>query len=294
LKTAADISLNDLKNRRPEWMPWLSVVEEILREVADSRWDALVPGRTGIHQNKIPLLTETRLDVAKSPVPALLTHLIRVASRSGTPQMATLGPLAQAKFDLCALFRASLHQDHDYIKELAIAHGAEPEALQAVLAMAPMPFLHACNRHWATSGAATGWMEGYCPTCGAWPALTEVRGIERSRHFRCGRCGAEWPAPCLLCPFCGMTDHKELLSLVPENSRSNTVIDACKRCRGYVKTFTRLQANPPAKILLDDLDSVELDVAAVEQGYKRPQGNGYSLNVTVFDSGTLRGHSAQS
>jgi FdhE protein len=135
-------------------------------------------------------------------------------------------------------------------------------------------------------------MEAYCPVCGAWPALAEVRGIERSRHFRCGRCGGEWQSRCLLCPFCGMADHNELVSLVPENSGSNAVIDACKRCLGYVKTFTMLQGSPPAKVLLDDLGSVELDVAALEQGYRRPQGNGYLLNVTVSDSSALGGQFA--
>jgi FdhE protein len=89
-----------------------------------------------------------------------------------------------------------------------------------------------------------------------------------------------------------MADHNELVSLVPENSGSNAVIDACKRCLGYVKTFTMLQGSPPARVLLDDLGSVELDVAALEQGYKRPQGNGYWLNVTVSNNSALRGQFA--
>ena len=85
-----------------------------------------------------------------------------------------------------------------------------------------------------------------------------------------------------------MNDHEELVSLVPEKSGSNSVIDACKHCLGYVKTFTTLQASPAAKVMLDDLATVDLDVAALEQGYKRPQGTGYSLNVTVTDNGGAR------
>jgi FdhE protein len=131
-------------------------------------------------------------------------------------------------------------------------------------------------------------MEGYCPVCGAWPAFAEARGIERSRHLRCGRCGSEWQGRGLYCLYCGMTDHRELVSLVPENSGSNSVIDACTHCRGYLKTFTTLQGSPPDKIILDDLASVELDVAAVEQGYKRPQGAGYLLNITVSENSGLR------
>jgi formate dehydrogenase maturation protein FdhE len=75
---------------------------------------------------------------------------------------------------------------------------------------------------------------------------------------------------------------------VPDKSGANCVIDACKHCLGYVKTFTTLQGSPPAKILLDDFASVDFDLAACEQGYRRPQGAGYALNVTVTDNGTTR------
>jgi hypothetical protein len=64
-----------------------------------------------------------------------------------------------------------------------------------------------------------------------------------------------------------MTDHNELVSLVPEKSSSNSTIDACKCCLGYPKTFTTLQGGPPVRILLDDLTTAHLDVAALERGY---------------------------
>jgi formate dehydrogenase maturation protein FdhE len=93
----------------------------------------------------------------------------------------------------------------------------------------------------------------------------------------------------LFCPYCGTRDHEKLVSLVPDKSGANCVIDACKHCLGYVKTFTTLQGSPPAKILLDDFASVDFDLAAFEQGYRRPQGAGYALNVTVTNNdGTRR------
>ena len=79
-----------------------------------------------------------------------------------------------------------------------------------------------------------------------------------------------------------MNDHEGLVSLVPETGASR-VIEACKRCLGYVKAFTTLEGSAPEKVILDDLASVDLDVAAVEQGYKRPQGPGYILDVTITD-----------
>jgi FdhE protein len=184
---------------------------------------------------------------------------------------------------MSALFTASLCQDGDRINQLVAAAGADAEALHAVVSLLPVPFLHACNRRWASS-ISRSWVEGYCPVCGA----AEVRGIERSRFFRCGRCGGEWHARALWCPYCDTSDHDDHVALVPENGGANAVVDACRRCLGYVKTLTRLQGCPPESVMIEDLASVELDVAAIEQGYTRPSGTGHALEITVTDKGATR------
>lgn len=84
-----------------------------------------------------------------------------------------------------------------------------------------------------------------------------------------------------------MTDHENLVSLVPEKGGTTRVIEACKRCLGYVKCFTVLQGSPPAKVMIDDLASVDLDLAALQEGYKRPEGCGYALHVTMIEKHSL-------
>jgi FdhE protein len=284
--TAIDTGLQDLKRQHPEWEPWLAVVQEILRETDNPQWDAVVPDRT-TQQDKTPLLAGASLVLEQNSVRRLIQLLIQAACRSGTPKMATLEPALRVELDVLRLFQAALRQDGDYLKETAVDVGAEPEAFQAVAALIPVPFLQACNRRWKLA-TAESWLEGYCPVCGTWPAFTEVRGIERNRYFRCGRCGGEWRAHCLFCAFCGMNNHEELVSLVPEKSGAGRTIEACKRCLGYVKTFTTLEGSAPAKVILDDLASVDLDVAACAQGYKRPQGAGYALDVTIMANGATK------
>ena len=281
-----DTGLQDLKIQHPEWVPWLAVVHAVLIEATDSKWEAIVPPSTET-SDKVPLLANATLHLETSLVRQMLAQIIRIACRDGTAKMATLAPATEAELDILKLFKASLHHDSDQMKAIAAALGADSDAFQAVSALLPVPFLQACNRHWA-GFIREGWMEGYCPVCGAWPAFAEVRGIERSRYLRCGRCGGAWQAHCLFCPYCGMTDHNELPSLVPENSGSNSAIDACKRCLGYVKTFTKLQGSQPANVMVDDLASVDFDVAAAEHGYKRPPGTGYFLNVTVTENDAAR------
>ena len=277
---ATDSGLQDLKRQHPEWEPWLAVVQVILSEIADPKWDAAVPVEVAPQKGKVPLLAGAALSLDPSSIGRMFEQLMRIASRSGAAKMATLQAIAYAKLDVLAIFRASLNHDLEGMKEMASDVSADPEAFHAVGALVSIPFLQACNRALARS-IAVSWTEGYCPLCGAWPAFAEVRGIERSRYFRCGRCGAEWQAHCLFCPYCSMTDHKELASLVPEQNGARSVIDACNRCLGYVKAFTKLQGSPPAKVMVDDLATVDLDIAALEQGYRRPEGLGYSLDVIV-------------
>lgn len=285
---AGDTALNGLKRQRPEWEPWLVVVEEVLRETGSSAWDAAVPS-AGVEpqRGRAPLLAGTTLALQESSVSQLLARLIQIASRRGTPKMATVKSALDADVDVLALFAASLRHDRDRMTEIATASGADPEALQAVVALLPVPFLQACNRRWA-SLVAESWVQGYCPVCASWPAFAEMRGIERSRYFRCGRCGGEWHARALCCPYCDTIDHDELVSLVPGKASANAVIEACKRCLGYVKTFTKLQGCPSDAVMVEDLASVDLDVAALEHGYTRPSGAGYPLELTVTAKAATR------
>ena len=272
-------ALPDLERRHPEWLPWLAVVGGVLDEAGDRAWDRAVPDERPPRQRSAPLLAGAVLELSGRAAP-LLDKLMRSATRSGAPALAGLGAVPRTEAFAREAFRAALDVDDDGLARLASGAGAGPDAFRAVAALLPVPFLHACSRCW--SGAMPpGWTEGFCPCCGAWPALAEVCGVERKRFLRCGRCGSAWQAACLSCPYCGMTDHGELGSLVPGDGGSKATIEVCNRCRGYVKAITALRAGPPAQVLLDDLASVELDLAAAARGYRRPGGSGYALGVTL-------------
>src|SRR5688572_3932014 len=276
--TRGEDALAALQRRRPEWAPWLTLVEEVVREGAGSRWDPVVraiqPGRNGS-----PLLDRAAIPVPDALVSDLLRRLVRLASRGGTPKLSALDAAISRHVDAMSMFSASVRQDHGYVADVAAELGTDAEALQAVASLLAVPFLQACHRHWRAS-VPEGWVEGYCPVCGSWPAFAEVRGIERTRCLRCGRCGAAWHAHTLHCPFCTTDDHDELVTLVPQKPGTNAVIEACRRCRGYLKTFTKLQGCPPGEVMLEDLASVELDVAALEQGYSRPMGTKLQSQAT--------------
>jgi FdhE protein len=115
------------------------------------------------------------------------------------------------------------------------------------------------------------WDHGYCPVCGSWPLLAEFRGLEQKRWLRCGWCASEWEAARQFCPYCGNRDHGTLGYLYVEGEENQRKAATCDLCHGYVKTVTTLKPLSPPSLLVADLATLHLDLAAMEQGFAVPQ-----------------------
>jgi FdhE protein len=144
-----------------------------------------------------------------------------------------------------------------------------------------LPLLLACGAQAAPRLNGLVWEHGYCPVCAAWPTLLEVRGLERQRWLRCGRCGSGWQQINALCAFCGSNEYRNQRYLAPEKERETRQALTCQECHGYVKAFTTLGPLAPGEVLLRDLLSLELDLAALDQGFVRPEQPALELNVRL-------------
>jgi hypothetical protein len=125
------------------------------------------------------------------------------------------------------------------------------------------------------------WPHGYCPVCGAWPLRADVRGVERERRLRCGRCGADWLASWLRCTYCGESDHHRLGLLAPEGQLESRRVETCDSCRQYLKARSVLGPAGPLEMMLDDLETLELDLVAQDRGFARPAPPGYAVSVEL-------------
>lgn len=262
------ITLEALQRRNPEWRPWLAVVEAIQAEIANPAWEA-VAGRAVFQAPQAgPLLAGATFEVDRALLRAMLGRLPAL-ERSGRE---------------LELLEAALNGEPERLNRLAGVAGADPDAFGTMAALLPMPLLHACRRRLAERVPLAS-RKGHCPVCGSWPAFAEVCGVERARYLRCIACGAGWAVPGLACAYCGTTEHEQLGSLVPEQGAAGSSIDVCRSCLGYLKCFTRLNASPAEALMLHDLASVELDLAAAERGYSRPPGCGHALHARLAPSG---------
>lgn len=281
LALGAVSKLDALATLNTEWAPWLKVVREVIPELSHPSWDTHPPYRvadTGLS----PQLANAVLCPDGPAVARLLTRLIAAARAQGLVELA--GPdhrtPATPVDEALEVFLASVNGDDTALDRQASRAGATPEGWRALAQLLSMPYLSACERRWA-AGPRPTWSQGFCPVCGAWPAFAEVHGIEHARHLRCGRCGAGWPMPALVCTYCATADHDALGSLVVDDKTARWSVDVCRICSGYLKSFTTLQPTPSCEILVTDLASVEFDLAAFERGFLRPQAHGVPIGASL-------------
>jgi FdhE protein len=182
---------------------------------------------------------------------------------------------------------AFVHHD-DHLREIALQTGVEPELLTTLATLAVAPLLRAyavrllpmLERLDEGTPEGFGWHRGYCPICGGWPLIAELRGIELAEYLRCAACGTGWRWPRLVCAYCGNDDYQSLPALTIEGEQRFR-ISVCDRCKGYLKVCNAFDPPPPELVQLEDAVSVHLDVAAIERGYHRPGGSGFVIELAV-------------
>lgn len=285
LREDLDSRIAELERRNPEWRSWLRLLRELRRVLDDPAGGggALAPDTfsTGdLRREDAPLLDGCQLRVDGKRWRRLVHRLAETATGHAAPGAASLAGYRPSADDALRVIEAAIRQDRAGIEALAGAAGVDPKALETVAQLAAVPLLHACARRLADRNSPH-WPHGYCPICAGWPILAELRGLDRSRRLRCGRCGGDWRVAWLSCPYCGETQHERLGSLVPEDELETRKVETCATCQGYLKSVTSLQAIPPIELFLRDLETVELDVVAVDRGYARPPTPGYALDLRV-------------
>ena len=271
-----------IAQQNPGWELWLTLLEATLREMGEPAWAAAVPTPQTDRPAGVPLLAGAVVTLDARAAHRWLQRLLGLVRRDSAGGISRTTAAEVRRLDALAFLEAAVSLDEARLLESAKMIGMDAALLGAVAQLAAMPLLQACRR--ALEGqASTDWCQGYCPICGTWPAIAELRGLERVHHLRCARCGADWWMAWLRCPYCGEAGHQRLGSLVPDAGGETRKVATCRSCNGYLKTLTTLQASPGYAVALDDVSTIELDIAALERGYARPQRAGYALDLHMRD-----------
>jgi FdhE protein len=237
----------------------------------------------------VPNLTTEGLASGRSALAGAVIRVDGGAVRSLLDKLAagaaSLGPgrvpALEALPDPMTLLQASINQDGERLRDLAAGAGAEPGPISTLGLLLSLPLLQACGRRAEPLLREASWSRGYCPVCAAWPAIGEVRGVERQRWLRCGRCASGWRHHHRVCVFCGNNDHRSQGYLSTDEGREARQSATCELCRGYLKNVASPLPLDPIEILLKDLSTLELDAAALDRGYGRPEEPGFDLGVRI-------------
>jgi FdhE protein len=279
--------LTALRIAHPEWRPLLALVEEALWEVERPEWRNSVPAIAHPDPGAEPLLSGAAITLARRPIERWVRRVMVTAAGAG-PEPPFLDAKTARRIDPLSLLQAAAAQDNGHLDDLARSVGDTRGVIKGLAPLIAMPLLQACRRAWTDQTPGT-WPHGYCPICGAWPTLAEVRGLEGARHLRCRCCGGDWATEWLRCPFCGEHDHTQLGSLVSADSLEREKIEICDRCHGYLKTITTFAPIQPEQVALQDLATIVLDVAAVARGYRPPAPRRpVAVEIVVRRSGLQR------
>jgi FdhE protein len=271
------------------WRPWVKLLDMALQAAEDPAWAAAVPqapAPSGIAWPPYaPLLEGASVRVDGRRVRKLMRDLIHTAASTRDDESISTTRLNGRRLDAVALLQAAIVRGDETVARTALRVGMEPQALGVIAQLAAIPLLHACAQGWRER-IPSAWTQGYCPICGAWPALAELRGLDRSRRLRCGRCASDWPVPVLQCAYCGENNHDQLGTLTLEDEPQTRRVEVCYTCKGYLKAFTTLRPMTLRAVAMTDLASVDLDLIAQERDYSRPSQYAHTLKVSVSRADT--------
>ncbi len=172
-----------------------------------------------------------------------------------------------------SLLTASLTRNQAAIRTGATHRGLAPDLVWLVGELAVGPFVHVLQRTlFATPAedlqrALDAWSEGYCLACGSWPALAEVVGGHRT--MRCSFCSSGWEMKTYACIYCAESGEP-FVTAAPDEARKDRRLEVCSGCGGYLKTIDVVELSPFPLLSISDIETTDLDVAAMEHGYQRP------------------------
>jgi FdhE protein len=257
----------------------LTIVADLARTLEDGSAPRLSPAPeyvAGKLARGLPVLAGEAIPVPVAILRPPLLQLCATLAHGGAGESATHieEALAKGEIDAGSLLAACLARNQTAVRAGAIHHGLAPDLVWLVAELAAGPFVHMLQRTLLADAtgdvlppALQAWDRGYCPACGSWPALAEVSGGHRT--LRCSFCAGGWELTAYACVYCAESGEA-FVTAAPDAARKDRRVEVCSRCGGYLKTIDLPELSPYPLLSISDLETTDLDVAAMEHGYVRP------------------------
>ena len=274
-----------LRDTRPDLAPAVALQTELVKLVIDLV-ETMEKGRlprlslppkylAAKLARGVPVLHGEPIPIPTAVIKPTLLRLCEALSTGGAGAAADHihDEIADGRLEPGSLLSASLARDQHAIRTGGTHRGLSPDLLWLVAELAVGPYVHTLQRTLFSSpdeslaASLAAWSHGFCPACGSWPALAEVVGGHRM--LRCSFCAAAWELGRYACVYCG-NDNEQFVTAAPSDERIDRRLELCAVCAGYLKTVDLAELSPFPLLAISDLETMDLDGAAMERGFRRP------------------------
>ncbi|HEY7291157.1 MAG TPA: formate dehydrogenase accessory protein FdhE [Vicinamibacterales bacterium] len=286
LLETAESRWTTIRHARPELAPALELQKRLLDEVLRISDRLATDGLPRLSmppkylaaklKSGVPVLAGEPVPLPVGAIAPALTRLCDALADGGAGDAALhiRDAIAAGDIESGSLLAASLARHQAAIRTGATHRGLAPDLVWLVAELAVSPFAHAMQqrlcadaRDETLTGALAAWSRGYCPSCGSWPALTEV--VAGHRTLRCSFCSSGWELPTYACIYCEESGGR-FVTVAPDDQRKDRRIEMCAACGSYLKTMDVSALSPFPLLSISDIETTDLDLAAMEHGYQRP------------------------
>jgi hypothetical protein len=227
----------------------------------------------------VPVLSGEPIPLPAALLKPALVRFCNELAAGGAGEVAThIGAAIESgRIEPGSLLTASLARDQEAIRTGATHLGLSADLTWLVAELAVGPVAHALQRTlFATTSGESGaalrdalaaWNHGYCPACGSWPALAEV--VDGHRLLRCAFCAATWERTIYACVYCD-EQGEAFVTAAPDGERTDRRTELCSSCGAYLKTIDTTEISPFPLVAIADMETMDLDVAAMDHHYGRP------------------------
>jgi formate dehydrogenase maturation protein FdhE len=208
--------------------------------------------------DQLPIKADHFARLATEIAEVLVEHEVEVRDGSlpGTdPEWVSL---AQRRFEAGQVVEEGERDEEQQEAEATLAQIATDQALKPYLAWAAEQVLSCVDQD--------HWKRGYCPVCGGAPDFAALETDTGARNLLCSRCNSQWIYRRVGCPFCGITDHTQLMYYPSEDEVYRLYV--CQACQRYLKTIDLRKATRKVLLTLERIATVAMDAAAQQEGYR--------------------------
>lgn len=168
--------------------------------------------------------------------------------------------------DLHGYFRAYPDGTGKLVDDWAAHLGIKPSAIDFVCRTVTRIVLEKRGSEALDQLEDFDWEKGYCPVCGAFPAVSMIQEKGGQRWLHCSECGYEWRFSRVICPYCEHEGQEGMTYYYVED-RSQDSAFICEKCSRYLITLSKVGDLEDRDFEISAISLVHLDMIMQDRGY---------------------------